>query len=256
MSPAICRSAVRDQENPRPIVGDPNRVDDCGAGVVEGEVWNRYYANIPCAATLVPTKSFATVGGIIEINLLALTNMAVRRKQVIAADIPGMAAYRPCVRTGEFLLPSGLMAIGQGGDVAGRTVSPGFASLSHAGYTQAATVYDYAEALCRAAGTSMANVLRAQYFVADLTAFLGIAMAWSAKTGARPHPFVCIQTVAAVLHLSEHVSFTPSEPTIHRRNRRSLQCQSGDISRPRARRARRLRFLMMTGSRLGHTTGA
>jgi hypothetical protein len=29
---------------------------------------------------------------------------------------------------------------------------------------------------------------------------------------------------AAVLHLSEHVSFTPSEPTIHRLIRRSLQC--------------------------------
>jgi hypothetical protein len=29
---------------------------------------------------LVPTKSFATVGGIIEINLLALTNAASRRK--------------------------------------------------------------------------------------------------------------------------------------------------------------------------------
>jgi hypothetical protein len=38
--------------------------------------------------TLVPTKSFATVGGIIEINLLALTNTATRQKQVIAADIP------------------------------------------------------------------------------------------------------------------------------------------------------------------------
>ena len=158
------------------------------------EAWNRYYVNIPCAVTLVPTKSFATVGGIIEINLLALTNTAARRKQVIAADIPGMAAYGPCVRAGEFLLPSGLMAIGHEGNVAGRTVSSGFASLSHAGYTQATTVYDYAEALCRAAGTSMANVLRAQYFVSDATAFPGIAMAWSAKCGAQPHPFVCIQT--------------------------------------------------------------
>jgi enamine deaminase RidA (YjgF/YER057c/UK114 family) len=52
-------------------------------------VWNRYYANIPCALTLVPTKSFATAGGIIEINLLALTNTATRQKQMIAADIPG-----------------------------------------------------------------------------------------------------------------------------------------------------------------------
>ncbi len=171
------------------------RVDDFPDFV---DVWNRHYANIPCAVTVVPTKSFATVGGIIEINLLALTNTATRKKQVIAADIPGMAAYGPCVRVGEFLLPSGLMAIGHDGDVAGKTVSPGFAALSHGGYTQAAMVYDYAEALCRIAGTSMGNILRAQYFVSDLTAFPGIAMAWSAKIGTQPHPFVCIQTPPAM----------------------------------------------------------
>jgi enamine deaminase RidA (YjgF/YER057c/UK114 family) len=171
------------------------RVDDFPDFV---DVWNRYYANIPCAVTVVPTKSFATVGGIIEINLLALTNTATRKKQVTAADIPGMAAYGPCVRVGEFLLPSGLMAIGHDGDVVGKTVSPGFAALSHGGYTQAATVYGYAEALCRIAGTSMGNMLRAQYFVSDLTAFPGIAMAWSAKIGTQPHPFVCIQTPPAM----------------------------------------------------------
>jgi hypothetical protein len=44
----------------------------------------------------------------------------------------------------------------------------------------------------------MANVLRAQYFVSDLAEFPGIAMAWSAKSGAQPHPFVCIQTPPAM----------------------------------------------------------
>jgi enamine deaminase RidA (YjgF/YER057c/UK114 family) len=158
------------------------------------DVWNQYYAHIPCAVTVVPTKSFATMGGIIEINLLALTSRAAREKQVITADIPGMAACGPCIRAGEFLLPSGLMAIGHDGNVVGNTVSLGFAALSHAGYTQAAAIYDYAEALCRIAGTSMGNVLRAQYFVSDVTAFPGIAMAWSAKIGKQPHPFVCVQT--------------------------------------------------------------
>ncbi|MBO0737308.1 MAG: hypothetical protein J2P48_12155 [Alphaproteobacteria bacterium] len=162
------------------------------------DVWNRHYADIPCAVTVVPTKSFATAGGIIEINLLALTNTAGRKKQVVVADIPGMATYGPCVRAGEFLLPSGLMAIGPSGDVVGKTLSPGFGALSHAGYTQAAAVYEYADALCRLSGTSMANVLRAQYFVPDPTAFAGIAMAWSAKIGAQPHPFVCIQTPPAM----------------------------------------------------------
>ncbi|MBV9375085.1 MAG: hypothetical protein JO320_08535 [Alphaproteobacteria bacterium] len=162
------------------------------------DVWNQHYANIPCAITVVPAKSFATLGGIIEINLLALTNTANRQKEVIAADIPDMAAFGPCIRAGEFLLPSGVMAIGPKGDVVGRSLSPGFAVLSHAGYTQAAAIYDYAGALCQAAGTSLANMLRAQYFVSDATVFPGIAMAWCAKVGGQPHPFVCIQTPPAM----------------------------------------------------------
>ena len=158
------------------------------------DVWSQYYQYIPCALTVVPTKGFAMVGGIIEINLMALTSGAKREKQVIAADIPEMAAYGPCIKVGEFLLPSGLMPIGRDGHVAGKAISPGFPGLSHAGYTQAAAVHGYAQALCEAAGTSMAKILRAQYFVSDLTAFPGIAMAWASRFGAQPLPFACIQT--------------------------------------------------------------
>jgi enamine deaminase RidA (YjgF/YER057c/UK114 family) len=158
------------------------------------DVWNRYYAGIPCAVTVVPTRSFATSGGIIEINLIALTSGATRRKEVIAADVPGMAAFGPCLKVGEFLFPSGLMAIGHDGHIAGNAVSPDFSGLAHAGYGQAEAVYDYAEALCRAAGTAMDRLLRAQYFTADIAAFSGIAMAWSSRYGNRPHPFVCVQT--------------------------------------------------------------
>jgi enamine deaminase RidA (YjgF/YER057c/UK114 family) len=158
------------------------------------DVWSRHYAGIPCAITVVPTKSFATVGGIIEINLIALTNGATRRKEVIDANIPGMAAFGPSLKVGEFLLPSGLMAIGPDGHVAGSAVSPAFPGLAHAGYSQAEAIYGYAEALCRAAGTTMGRLLRAQYFVADIAAFPGIAMAWSSRYGGQPHPFVCVQT--------------------------------------------------------------
>jgi enamine deaminase RidA (YjgF/YER057c/UK114 family) len=158
------------------------------------DVWNEHYANIPCAVTVVPTKSFATVGGIIEINLIALTDTATRQKQVIEGDVPAMATYGPCIKVGEFLLPSGLIAIGRDGQVVGTKVSPSFAGLAHAGYSQAAAIYDYAEALCRAAGTEIGNVLRAQYFVSDVTAFPGISMAWSERFAHQPHPFVCVQT--------------------------------------------------------------
>ncbi|MGE0258531.1 MAG: Rid family hydrolase [Alphaproteobacteria bacterium] len=162
------------------------------------DVWNRYYAGIPCAVTVVPTKSFATVGGIIEINLIALTNGAARRKEVIEADIPRMAAFGPCLRVGEFLFPSGLMAIGRDGRIAGSAISPEFSGLAHAGYVQAEAIYGYAEVLCRAAGTGMDRLLRAQYFTADIAAFSGIATAWSARYGGRPHPFVCAQTPPAM----------------------------------------------------------
>lgn len=158
------------------------------------DVWNRHYAGIPCAITLVPTRSFATIGGIIEINLIALTNDATRRKEVVDADIPGMAAFGPCLKVGEFLLPSGLMAIGRDGHIAGGPVSPDFPGLAHAGYTQADAIYGYGEALCEAAGTTMRRLLRAQYFVADVADFAGIAMAWSFRYGVQPHPFVCVQT--------------------------------------------------------------
>jgi len=158
------------------------------------DVWNGHYARIPCALTIVPTKSFATIGGIIEINLIALTDTARREKEVVAANVPAMAAFWPCIRAGEFLLPSGLMAVERDGHIAGGAVSPGFTGLSYAGYVQATAVYDYAKALCRAAGTSMANVARAQYFVPDVTDFPGVTMAWAARFGAQPHPFVCVQT--------------------------------------------------------------
>jgi hypothetical protein len=39
-----------------------------------------------------------------------------------------------------------------------RTISPGFAGLAHAGHIQAEAIYDYAEALCQAAGTTMAKL--------------------------------------------------------------------------------------------------
>jgi enamine deaminase RidA (YjgF/YER057c/UK114 family) len=181
-------SSLRQSVKAQIYLADIADVPDCL------DVWNRHYAGIPCAITVVPAKSFATIGGIVEINLIALTNGATRRKEVVDANIPGMAAFGPSLTAGEFLFPSGLIAIGDDGRIAGHAVSPDFPGLAYAGYSQAEAVYRYAEALCRAAGTTMDRLLRAQYFVADIAAFAGIAMAWSSRYGGRPHPFVCVQT--------------------------------------------------------------
>ena len=156
------------------------------------EVWNESFATIPCALTVVPTKTYGTVSGIIEINLLALKAGAARRKRVIDAEIPGMAAYGPCVQAGEFLFPSALMAVDASGHIVGGKTSSSLDGVAHAGFVQASTIYSYAEALCEKAGTSMGNVVRAQYFTAEPREFAGIAAAWTARYGKQPHPFLCV----------------------------------------------------------------
>ncbi|MGH7070069.1 MAG: RidA family protein [Acetobacteraceae bacterium] len=162
------------------------------------EVWNEHFRGSPCALTVVPTRTFSTVGGLLEINMLALRNDARRSKEVIEAGLPAMSAYGPCIRVGELLLPSGLMPVGADGTVVGGAASPGLETLAHAGTHQAACLYAYAEALCAAARTSMENLARAQYFVSSPTEFSGVAAAWVSRYGSRPHPFAYVQTPASL----------------------------------------------------------
>lgn len=156
------------------------------------EIWQQHFADIPCAVTVVPTKSYGTVGGIVEINLIGLKADSRRKKTVVDVVLPPMATYGPCVRVGEFVFPSGLMAFGTDGQIAGAASSAAFPGLAHAGHAQGEAIYAMLEAICAAAGTAPENVVRAQYFVDDVTAFAGITAAWRERYGARPHPFVCV----------------------------------------------------------------
>jgi enamine deaminase RidA (YjgF/YER057c/UK114 family) len=157
------------------------------------DVWAENFHDIPCALTVAPAKGFAYDEGIIEINLIALKDGATRRKQVLQADIPPMATFGPCVRAGEFVFPSGLMPIGRDGRVVGGDQAAAFDGLVLPAQLQAATVMSYAEAACKAAGTTMANTVRAQYFTNDMKNFAGVTAAWQDRYGKHPHPFGAIQ---------------------------------------------------------------
>src|SRR5712691_2455005 len=157
------------------------------------DVWSHYFRDIPCAVTLVPAKDYASSEGMIEINLIALKNGAARRKQVVAADIPSMAAYGPCVRAGELVFPSGLMAVGRDGLVPAAANAAAFDALNLSGQAQGALVLAYAEAICKAVGVSARNVVRAQYFLTDIRDFAGVSAAWVDRYGKEPHPFAAVQ---------------------------------------------------------------
>jgi enamine deaminase RidA (YjgF/YER057c/UK114 family) len=150
------------------------------------DVWQQHVPH-PCAITAVPTKGFGFVDGVVEINLLALRDGAKRRKEVLKVDLPPMVSYGAQVRAGELVFASGLMPLG--GD-------PRFDGLAHPAHIQAIAALASAERIAKAAGTSAANIVRAQWFMADATQFAGVQLAWMSRFGTTPHPFVCVQPPA------------------------------------------------------------
>jgi enamine deaminase RidA (YjgF/YER057c/UK114 family) len=162
------------------------------------DVWRQHVGEHPCAITALPTHGFGFVDGIVEINLLALRDGAGRRKEVLDVDLPAMATYGQCVRAGELVFPSGLMPLGVDGHVVGNAQSGSFDALAHAGQVQALAVLAGAERICKAAGTGLSNIVRAQYFMDDVRQFPGVALAWMSRLGNQPHPFVCVQVPGAL----------------------------------------------------------
>ena len=112
------------------------------------DVWSDHLGDIPCALTVVSATTLRLVGGVIEINLVAMRDGARNGKEVVDADLPDLASFGPCVRAGDFLFPSGLMGVADDGRVVGDTVSPALGGLAHAGHAQASAIYGYVDALC------------------------------------------------------------------------------------------------------------
>jgi enamine deaminase RidA (YjgF/YER057c/UK114 family) len=157
------------------------------------DVWSQYFRDIPCALTLVPAKDYSSTESMLEINLIALKNGAARKKQAVAIDVPALASYGPCVRAGELVFPSGVMAVDRDGRVPAAADAAAFDAIGLAGQAQGALIHAYAEAACKAVGVTIGNVVRAQYFLTDIRDFAGVAAAWSDRYGRQPHPFAVVQ---------------------------------------------------------------
>ena len=163
------------------------------------DAWSQHFHDIPCAITVTTAKDYATTDAMLEVNLIALKSGATRRKQVVETGISPMATFGPCVRAGELVFPSGFIAVGRDGLVPGAMNFGAFDSLGLAGQTQGAALLSHAEAVCKAVGVSMANVVRAQYFLTDIRDFAGVATAWSDRYGRQPHPFAAVQVPGPML---------------------------------------------------------
>ena len=158
------------------------------------DVWHQHVGAPPCALTAVPTHGFGFIDGIVEINLLALRDGAKRKKEVLKVDLPAMSMYGAVVRAGELVFCSGITPMGTDGNVVGASASASLDSLAHAPQVQALAALSAADKICHAAGTSLTNIVRAQWFMSDVTQFPGVELAWMGRQGKQPHPFVCVQT--------------------------------------------------------------
>ena len=136
------------------------------------DAWRAAFPQDPPARTVLAATDFGVVGGIIEVNVIALRKDGKTRKEVVGARCPVPLGHAsPAVRADELLFLSGLTAADGNGLIASARVDPHFPYAGSSLRTQTEWILEQADALCRAAGTELGAAGRQQVFYTDLHAF-------------------------------------------------------------------------------------
>ena len=153
-------------------------------------VWKEYFDSgalsvIPCAK-----HGLAPVDGKVEINLIAYRGSG----SVVDASVTMPFENQvQAVRTEDLLFLSALMAIDETGlspTVSVDARQPFFCSAAE---SQTDLILEMADTLCRSAGTSLSNVVRAQHFLTDMRDFYSVQRAWQNRLPGQPIPFSAIE---------------------------------------------------------------
>lgn len=160
-------------------------------------VWSDYFCGDLPATTIIvsPQRSLGIAAAKVEINLIALRDdAAIARKQIVSCAVAPMCPEFPAaVKAGDLLFMSGLMA--NDGNVLAKDVAslkgrPFLGSMTEA---EARIILDKAEAICAAAGTSLAHVVRAQHFHTALWQLPAAYSAWRERLANQPLPISAIE---------------------------------------------------------------
>ena len=144
-------------------IGDLPRMEDA---------WRAAFPENPPARTVLPASDFGCVGGIIEVNLIAVRTGGSTRKEVVPVRCPVPLGHAsPVVRAGDLVFLSGLFAATPEGALPAARVDPGFPYAGSSIRAQTEWILAQADALCRAAGADLGAVARQQLFYADLREF-------------------------------------------------------------------------------------
>jgi enamine deaminase RidA (YjgF/YER057c/UK114 family) len=172
------------------------------------EAWRSHFAKPP-ATTIIPTATpgFIVADGRIEINTISVRHKGAQR---IVAD--GATAS---VQAGDLLFLSGLMASDTNGllaDVEGDVRTP-FTAIPIKDQVRA--IAARAQAICRQAGTDLANMVRLQLFLTDLSELPPAIEAWAEALDGQPLPLSAIEVdwlaVPGARVLADIWVYAPSE---------------------------------------------
>lgn len=160
------------------------------------EVWDRFFPRAKPATTLIPaaTPGFFLEDARIEINTIALTDAGKTRKQLIDAGVaPAFRGYTQAVKAGDLLLLSGLLAADDKGLAASARIDPAMPYFGSSTAAQMEVMLANAQKICRAAGTSLANVVRIQQYHTDLSGFYPAYQVWERHLPGQYLPFSAVQ---------------------------------------------------------------
>lgn len=164
------------------------------------EVWAKHFPKAPPATTIITTSTpgFVCEASRIEINTISLRRRGRTRKQVIDAGVPvAYAGHVQAIRAGDLLFLSGLMAVDSSGALAPSVrTDPRQPYFSSAVQLQMNSMLESAQRICRKAGTSLANVVRAQQFHTRIADFNDAWEVWQEHLPGQYLPFSAIEVPA------------------------------------------------------------
>jgi enamine deaminase RidA (YjgF/YER057c/UK114 family) len=161
------------------------------------DVWNSHFGANPCALTVVATKGLALLESIIEINIFGVRDDGRTKKQIIDHKTSQSMRLGPAaVVAGDLVCLSALYAADDEGVLPQARSATGLKYLGVPAQHQMRAILTAAEDIARHAGTTLANVTRANHFVSDFNVVYPALKIWQERLENAPIPFGAVRTPA------------------------------------------------------------
>jgi len=158
------------------------------------QIWSQHFPVQPATSIIATeTPGFIMSELRIEINTIAIAKDGATKREVVAPIAPLFSGGTPAIRAGDLLFLSGLMAMRDGALIPQARTDPTQPYFAQPVKQELREILAQAEAICRAAGTSLRNVVRIQQFHSDLADLPATLEVWSEALDGMPLPLSAIE---------------------------------------------------------------